>query len=77
MAEPFRDETHAALERVAQLERENAELQTRLAQRLSPPLEARAMPGWLIILFVLVPILLMGAGLAVAFFLRPHAALVR
>ena len=70
MPEPFRNEEAAALERVSGLEEENAILRARLAEKLAPPEESRTMPLWLLALFVLVPMLLLGTGLAAAYLLR-------
>lgn len=70
MSEPFRNEGHAALERVAQLEAENAELQRRLAEYPLPPPTDSALPGWMLALFVTVPVLLLVIGGAVAFFVQ-------
>ncbi len=72
--EPFRDEQHAALARVSSLEDENAQLRARLKDKLEPPSDdTRNMPVWLLALFVLVPVVLLGAGLATAFLLlRRH-----
>ncbi len=70
MSEPFRSESHAALERVAHLEEENAELQRRLAERQRPPPAERTLPTWMVALFVAVPMLLLAMGLAFAFFLQ-------
>ena len=70
MPEPFRDENHAALERVAGLEDENAALRTQLAETRTPAAQPRGLPLWLVLTFVLVPFGLMIAGLASAFFLR-------
>jgi hypothetical protein len=72
--EPFRDDEHAALARVSSLEDENAQLRARLREKLEPPTaETRNMPLWLLALFVIVPVMLLGAGLAAAFLLRNHA----
>lgn len=76
MPEPFRDDTQAALSRVASLEDENAALRVQLSAKVAPPAEARAMPLWLVLLFVFVPIVLMGAGLCAAFLLRRHDPVV-
>ncbi len=76
--EPFRDEKHAALARVSDLERQNEELRARLRQKLEPPpTESRSMPLWLLALLVIVPVLLLGTGLVAAFLLRKHDTVVR
>lgn len=75
--EPFRDDEHAALARVSSLEQENEQLRAQLREKLEPPAEGRTMPLWLLALFVIVPVLLLGTGLFAAFLLRKHEPAVR